>query len=471
MHIGMRLLHPTAAGHSVIITRQQVQLFTSEPYHSAPDIYYECLLESTLSGKLLSWWYSASVVVVLPCWVDCTHQAALNPVCAASAHLPCELQHIKRAKSERAFTGVTSCISECGCYLAPGDGHDRCLSCLGIKVAFVDESCSHCGKISIEELRTRLCFLQRGRVPVPLPWSRAPPGSSWGSATSGSSWAGLTVMVRNSLWSCWRNRLDIHMVPLVSFGARRSMSIAASEGEPDLSGDDDSAPLPHSRRPAMPDSGTEMVAMLAWAAEKVTRGNIYRIPNPRGWTIDFSRWLALVLRAPPWYLSFRKCMMRSLGRGRHLSLPETAPVARPSSPPSTVGQRGGIWRSHRWNGMLRCNCVQIPQPPGVGIRRSPALTSSAYAAWGEATSPLHAMALLQVHQDKALRDLHEGGHDPEVLKELRTATDLALRAMKVTARSLGLAMSTMVHRRQRLYSLPRVAPCHHPRAANAAASS
>ncbi len=239
-----------------------------------------------------------------------------------------------------------------------------------------------------------------------------------------------------------------HGVPLVSFGApRRSMSIAASEGEPDLSGDDDSAPLPHSRRPAMPDSDTEKVAMLAWATEMVTRGNIYRVLNPRGWTIDFSRWLALVLSR---YISFRKCMMKSLGHGRHLSLPETAPVAHPSSPPSTVGQRGGIWRSRRWNGRLRRNCVQIPQPPGVGIRRSPALTSSAYAAWGEAASPLHAMALLQVRQAKALRDLHEGGHDPEVLKELRTATDLALRAIKVTARSLGLAMSTMVQRRQRL---------------------
>ncbi len=54
------------------------------------------------------------------------------------------------------------------------------------------------------------------------------------------------------------------------------------------------------------------------------------------------------------------------------------------------------------------------------------------------------MALLQVHQAKALRDLHEGGHDPGVLSELRTATDLALRATKVTARSLGRAMSTMV---------------------------
>ncbi|XP_067249408.1 uncharacterized protein [Chanodichthys erythropterus] len=45
------------------------------------------------------------------------------------------------------------------------------------------------------------------------------------------------------------------------------------------------------------------------------------------------------------------------------------------------------------------------------------------------------MALLQVHQAKALRDLHEGGHDPQVLQELRAATDLALRATKVTARS------------------------------------
>ncbi len=331
------------------------------------------------------------------------------------------------------------CISGSGCYLAPGDGHDRCLSCLGIKEAFVDESCSHCGKITIEELWTRLSFLQRGRVPVPLPWSRAPPGGSWGSATSGNSWAGLTVMVRNSLFgkvglsqrSC--SKWNGYVFPVLS-----SLT--------DLSGDDDSAPLPHSRQPVMPDSDTEMVAMLAWAAEKVTRGNIYRVPNPRGWTIDFSRWLVLVLRAPPQYLSFRKCMMRSLGRGRHLSLPETATVACPSSPPSTVG----IWRSRRWNGRLRCNCVQIPQPPGVGIRRSPALTSSAYAAWGEAASPLHAMALLQVRQAKALRDLHEGGHDPEVLKELRTATDLALRAIKVTARSLGLAMSTMVQRRQRL---------------------
>ncbi len=46
------------------------------------------------------------------------------------------------------------------------------------------------------------------------------------------------------------------------------------------------------------------------------------------------------------------------------------------------------------------------------------------------------MALLQVHQAKALKDLHEGVHDLAVLHKLRAVMDLALRATKVTAQSL-----------------------------------
>lgn len=120
-----------------------------------------------------------------------------------------------------------------------------------------------------------------------------------------------------------------------------------------------------------------------------------------------------------------------------------------TSPP-TVVQLGGILGSPPWSGQLRCSCVLIQPPPGRANHASPPgsvgtrLVSDAYAACGEAASTLHAMALLQDLQAKALRDLHEGGHDPEVLKELRTATNLALRAMKVTAWSLGSAMSTMV---------------------------
>ncbi len=92
-----------------------------------------------------------------------------------------------------------------------------------------------------------------------------------------------------------------------------------------------------------------------------------------------------------------------------------------------------------------------PCLPSRACKYSSGLTGSAYRACGEAASALHAMALMQVHQAKALRDLHEGGHDPGVLSELRTATDLALRATKVTARSLGRAMSTMVVQERHLW--------------------
>ncbi|KAI2651129.1 hypothetical protein H4Q32_019152 [Labeo rohita] len=40
------------------------------------------------------------------------------------------------------------------------------------------------------------------------------------------------------------------------------------------------------------------------------------------------------------------------------------------------------------------------------------------------------MAILQVHQAKALKELHQGGPDPRLMQELRTATDFALQQYK-----------------------------------------
>ncbi|KAL0150149.1 hypothetical protein M9458_054576 [Cirrhinus mrigala] len=54
------------------------------------------------------------------------------------------------------------------------------------------------------------------------------------------------------------------------------------------------------------------------------------------------------------------------------------------------------------------------------------LPAKAYAASGQAASALHTMAILQVYQAKVLKDLHEGVPDPELLQELRSATDYAL---------------------------------------------
>ncbi len=120
----------------------------------------------------------------------------------------------------------------------------------------------------------------------------------------------------------------------------------------------------------------------------------------------------------------------------------------PSSAPLTVERPKGMWRS-------RCGVT----PPGANAFRLPsrackfssALRAKAYSAAGQAASALHAMALLQVHQDKALKQLHEGGADPGVLQELRTVTDLSLRATIVTARALGQTMSTLVVQEHHLW--------------------
>ncbi len=92
-----------------------------------------------------------------------------------------------------------------------------------------------------------------------------------------------------------------------------------------------------------------------------------------------------------------------------------------------------------------------PRLPSLACLYSSGLTGSAYRACGEAASALRAITLLQVHQAKSLKDLHEGGHDLAVQHVLHAATDLTLRATKVTAQSLGRAMSTLVVQERHLW--------------------
>ncbi len=92
-----------------------------------------------------------------------------------------------------------------------------------------------------------------------------------------------------------------------------------------------------------------------------------------------------------------------------------------------------------------------PCLPSKACKLTAALVAKAYSAAGQAASALHTMAILQVHQAKALKQVHEDSTDPGLMQELRTATDFALRATKVTARSLVKAMSTMVVQERHLW--------------------
>ncbi len=264
-------------------------------------------------------------------------------------------------------------------------------------------------------------------------------------------------------WSCLGNRPappmegGYRLYPLAPPPDDR-MSIATSEGESDQSGDDGSVALPPSGRSAVPDS--EMVAMLARAAESV--GLEWR-PPPCPEPSRMDDWFLGVARAGSqgptpvpffpevhdeltgtWTAPFT-ARNRSSGSSSLATLDGGAAQGYMEVPP--VERSVAMQLCPRTASKWRCN----PLLPSRACRHSSALTGSAYATCEEAASALHAMVLLQVHQAKALRDLHEGGHDPGVLSELRTVTDLALRATKVTARSLGRAMFTMVVQERHLW--------------------
>ncbi len=84
----------------------------------------------------------------------------LLPPLGASALLKERIS--EQSKRAPRATGVflkmasRSCVSGCGRFLTSSDGHDRCPSCLGFRhaeAALVDESCSHCGNMTMAMLR------------------------------------------------------------------------------------------------------------------------------------------------------------------------------------------------------------------------------------------------------------------------------------------------------------------------------
>jgi hypothetical protein len=134
------------------------------------------------------------------------------------------------------------------------------------------------------------------------------------------------------------------------------MSIAASEGGSDFSANGDSVPMPPSCVAAVLESDPEMMAMLSRAANRI--GLVWN-PPPCPESSRLDDWYLGVARAGSQQptLSSRRCMKSSLGRGRHLLLPETVPVA-PPSPPLMAGQLRFTCASH-WSGPLLCNCAQL----------------------------------------------------------------------------------------------------------------
>ncbi len=81
--------------------------------------------------------------------------------------------------------------------------------------------------------------------------------------------------------------------------------------------------------------------------------------------------------------------------------------------------------------------------PSKPCRATSALAGHVYSAAGQAASALHTMAVLQVFQAKMLAN-EVAGLDSASLKDLRSMTDLALRATKATAQAIRRSMSSLI---------------------------
>ncbi len=350
----------------------------------------------------------------------------------------------------------------------------RALGFQQAEAALVDDSCSSLWEHDHRVLRSRYLLVNGGGIPLAMPRS-----SSSGSrrATSAHGQGDLRITVRASPLSASprashsssaSHRLGFpdelvessdRAGPSISFGAPADdrMSITAS-GDELGSGDDDSAALPPSGRVALPESDPELTAMLSRAAESV--GLHWRPPSPeRSRLDDWFLGAQAERRQPPpvpffpevheevtrsWRAPFSarnrpsaSSVLTTLDGGAAQGYVEIPPVERAIAM-QLCPQGAAAWRGN-------------PRLPSRACKFSSALTAKAYSAAGQAASALHAMALLQVHQAKALKQLHEGGADPAGLQELHTATDLALRATKVTARALGQTMSTLVVQERHLW--------------------
>ncbi|KAI2658852.1 ORF V: Enzymatic polyprotein [Labeo rohita] len=236
------------------------------------------------------------------------------------------------------------------------------------------------------------------------------------------------------------------------------MSAAASEGESDDEADDSAGRYP-SAVAAPSETDAELSAMLLRAAKEIGL-EVPKTPPADPSRLDdwfLGRAPAAPPRSPPvpFFPEVHEELVRTW-RAPHSSRP------RPSSSP-LASLDGGAARGYEAVPQVERAVAVHLCPPGAATWRdrphlpsracefSSALAGRTYHAAGQAATALHAMATLQVYQAKVLKHLHERGSDQGAMEELRAATDFALRATKVTARSLGQVMSTIVVQERHLW--------------------
>ncbi len=406
-----------------------------------------------------------------PDWNSCSAQLALPGLSPADLKEP----H-KRANSEKFETMPRRHCKTCRAPLHADDGHAECVSCLGkshADAALSGADCSHYECFSLSSLRSWIAFFSESdSAPRGLPFSSSQGPArkkQWGRGferpetsehTSAQCPRALSSAQRVDspvLFTQPEQRPSAVASDMISFGGSDdemddSLSLAATDGE-ELSGSviDPALLPPSSSRSARPRTDEELVRVMKRAvnelglewypSEEPSRSRLdeWFLPGrqqaPRQRSSPFfpevHDELTKSWRAPyssricPSASSALTSVDRAEEKGYEHLPPLDESVAAHLCPPTSIG-----WKAR----------ASHPSKP---CRATSALAGHAYSAAGQAASALHSMAVLQVFQAKMLAN-KEAGLDAASLRDLRSATDLALRATKATAQAIGRSMSSLV---------------------------
>ncbi len=358
------------------------------------------------------------------------------------------------------------------------DGHSECVSCLGkahADAALAGSDCSHCESISLASLRTRIAFFSESDpAPRALPFS-----SSQGPVRKKQRGRGFQRLVESELtpaqiprasFSPHRELSPVLFIQpdqcpsasvsdLVSFGgsddelADDSMSLVASDAEELWGSVTDPAPsgLP---APSAAKAGmdAELFRVLSKAVEEL--GLEWSPPEEPSrsrldeWFLPGRR-QAPQQRPSPFFPEVHDELTRSWRS------PYSARLRTSASPALTTVDGAEEKGYERMPQLDESVAAHLCPPTAIGwkakashpskpCRTTSALAGRSYASAGQAASALHSMAVLQVYQAKLLSAIDESEPDPATLRELRSATDLALRATKTTAQAIGRSMASLV---------------------------
>ena len=352
---------------------------------------------------------------------------------------------------------MPSCGS-CRALLTEGDRHVICVSCLGedhAALALADGGCPHCELLPMVTLRTRLAHFSEPARPAAMPRrkkrrsQRAPePVPSRQSSP-----------VRPPAPPASPEALPSTQRPQ---SAAASSEGAASEAE---SVEKDSCSLLA--------SGSEDWASSADltppACKPSARASIER---------ELMRVLALAAASLGLEWSAPKLPSRTRLDGSFLPGERTSPESKPApflpelheevakawNAPFSTRTRSSVSPAFASvDGAQDRGYLSLPPveqaiathlcPPSAGRRTKPVLPSKAcrttstlltriFSAAGQAASALHTMATLQIFQGDLLRRLDEIGPEDVCIADLRSASDLSLRATKAAAQAVGRCMAS-----------------------------